>query len=147
MTPLKKFKDRQTAVQRIWKAVQNLGQEASSRTNPPAAVDAAIPTAAAPQTPDVTPPVAPAKKEASPAKKAPRPEAAVTGARGGSKASAILELLIRKNGATLGELMEATGWQAHSVRGFLSGTIRKKMGLDVTSTKGQDGVRSYSVIA
>jgi hypothetical protein len=41
--------------------------------------------------------------------------------------------------------MKATGWQPHSVRGFLSGTIRKKMGLTVVSTKGDDGERNYSV--
>ena len=41
--------------------------------------------------------------------------------------------------------MKATGWQPHSVRGFLSGTVGKKMGLTVTSTKGEDGERTYSV--
>ena len=97
----------------------------------------------APQTPDVVPEVAPAKVKASRAKKTPKPQEARTN----SKASAILDLLKRKDGATLDELMIATGWQAHSMRGFLSGTIRKKMGLDVTSTKGEDGVRSYSVVA
>jgi len=43
--------------------------------------------------------------------------------------------------------MKETGWQAHSVRGFLSGTVGKKMGLAVTSTKGEDGERTYSVKA
>ena len=41
--------------------------------------------------------------------------------------------------------MKASGWQPHSVRGFLSGTIGKKMGLAVTSVKGEDGDRVYSV--
>jgi hypothetical protein len=41
--------------------------------------------------------------------------------------------------------MKATGWQPHSIRGFLSGTIGKKMGLAVTSTKGEDGERNYSI--
>jgi hypothetical protein len=41
--------------------------------------------------------------------------------------------------------MKATGWQAHSVRGFLSGALGKKMGLMVTSTKAEDGERRYSV--
>ena len=41
--------------------------------------------------------------------------------------------------------MKATGWQPHSVRGFLSGTVGKKMGLTVKSTKGEDGERTYSV--
>jgi len=43
--------------------------------------------------------------------------------------------------------MKATGWQPHSIRGFLSGTVSKKMGLAVTSTKGEDGERIYSVKA
>ena len=68
-------------------------------------------------------------------------------ARDGSKAAKILDLLKRPGGATAKELMKATGWQPHSVRGYLSGTIRKKMGLDVTSTKGDDGERSYSIKA
>ncbi|MEP7354218.1 MAG: DUF3489 domain-containing protein, partial [Acidobacteriota bacterium] len=47
-------------------------------------------------------------------------------------------------GASLQELTEATGWQTHSVRGFLSGVVGKKMGLPVTSTK-RDGERRYFV--
>jgi hypothetical protein len=43
--------------------------------------------------------------------------------------------------------MKATGWQPHSVRGFLSGAVGKKMGLKVTSSKSEDGERSYSVKA
>jgi hypothetical protein len=43
--------------------------------------------------------------------------------------------------------MKATGWQVNSVRGFLSGTARKKMGLTVTSTKGDNGERIYSAEA
>ena len=67
------------------------------------------------------------------------------GARQGSKTEKVLDLLKRPGGATRKELMKATGWQPHSVRGFLSGTVGKKMGLAVTSTKGEDGERSYSV--
>ena len=57
----------------------------------------------------------------------------------------MLDLLKRPGGVTAKELMKDTGWQAHSVRGFLSGTVGKKMGLTVTSTKGEDGERTYSV--
>ena len=56
-------------------------------------------------------------------------------------------LLQQPGGVTSTELMKATGWQAHSVRGFLSGTLGKKMGLAVTSSKGEDGERRYSVKA
>ena len=64
--------------------------------------------------------------------------------RPGSKTAKVLDLLERSGGATLHDLMKVTSWQAHSVRGFLS-TLRKKMGLAVTSTKGEDGARSYAV--
>jgi hypothetical protein len=67
------------------------------------------------------------------------------GARDGSKTAAILALLQRAKGATLAEIMEATSWQAHSVRGFISGTLGKKMGLKVESAKREDGVRLYSL--
>jgi len=85
--------------------------------------------------------VAPAKaktgKKAAPKKKAPR--SARNDAREGSKTATILELLKRQGGATAKELLKATGWQPHSLRGFLSGTVGKKMGLTVTSVKGEDG--------
>src|SRR5579871_3195198 len=89
-------------------------------------------------------------KKPSPAKKAPKArtgENKTGSARDGSKAAKVLELLKRPGGATANELMKATGWQPHSIRGFLSGTIRKKMGLDVVSAKTEDGERSYSVKA
>jgi len=95
----------------------------------------------------VAPKKAKSGKKASPAKKAPKGEKKAAGARDGSKTAKLLDLLKRPGGATAKELMKATGWQPHSVRGFLSGTIRKKMGLAVTSTKGEDGERSYSVKA
>ena len=69
------------------------------------------------------------------------------GPREGSKTIQVLELLKRPDGATSAELMVATGWQAHSVRGFLSGTISKKMGLALVSAKREDGTRAYSLPA
>jgi uncharacterized protein DUF3489 len=95
--------------------------------------------------------VAPSKakpaKKASPKTKAPKGLKKPGAARDGSKTAKVLDLLKRPDGATLKELMKATGWQPHSVRGFLSGAVGKKMGLKVTSTKGEDGERSYSVKA
>jgi len=88
-----------------------------------------------------------AGKKASPTKKAPKAAKKAGVARDGSKAATVLELLKRPDGATLTELMKATGWQAHSVRGFLSGTVGKKLGLTVTSTKVEDGERTYTVKA
>ena len=84
-------------------------------------------------------------KKATPAKKAPKVAKKAKPAREGSKTNKVLDLLKRPGGVTAKELMKATGWQPHSVRGFLSGTVGKKMGLSVTSTKGEDGERSYSV--
>ena len=78
-------------------------------------------------------------------KSASRAEAKATSARRGSKTSKVLSLLQRPKGAALNELTKATGWQAHSVRGFLSGTLRKKMGLQVASAKSADGERRYSL--
>ena len=86
-------------------------------------------------------------KKASPGKKAPKGAKKTTSARDGSKTAKILDLLKRAGGVTAEELMKVTGWQPHSVRGFLSGTIGKKMGLTVTSTKAEDGERTYSVKA
>jgi hypothetical protein len=66
------------------------------------------------------------------------------GVRQGSKTAKVLDLLKRSTGATGADLMKATGWQAHSVRGFLSGVLGKKMGLKVTSTV-EDGERRYAL--
>jgi uncharacterized protein DUF3489 len=84
-------------------------------------------------------------KKASPVKKAPKGAKKATGTRDGSKAAKVLDLLKRPDGASAKKLMKATGWQPHSVRGFLSGTVGKKLGLTVVSTKGEDGERTYSV--
>jgi hypothetical protein len=101
---------------------------------------------------------------------APKPQATRTGKRGNSriakpqtlpmcmglspppaptksttKTQICIGLLKRRKGASIQELQEVTGWQAHSVRGFLSGTVRTKLGLDVTSRQVGDRGRVYQV--
>jgi len=66
-------------------------------------------------------------------------------ARAGSKTARVLALLQRPQGATLPELRKATGWQPHSVRGFLSGVVGKKMTLKLESERRPDGERVYSI--
>ncbi len=85
------------------------------------------------------------RQKATRAKSANARKPAAPGGRQGSKTAKVLHLLERAGGATLHDLMKATSWQAHSVRGFLSGTLRKKMGLALTSTKSEDGARSYAL--
>ena len=65
----------------------------------------------------------------------------------GSKTAKILALLKRPQGASLKDLLKATGWQPHSVRGFLSGTVAGKMGLKVHSSKTESSERRYAVKA
>jgi hypothetical protein len=161
VAPVKKFTDRKSAVSRIWKAIQSLGESAASEPTPeseaqPEATSEVVtpfddPPAAEPvarvaaQAPDVAPEPTPATKKAARQKKAPKGEPKAKGTREGSKTATILELLRREGGVSLKGIMEATGWQAHSVRGFVSGTLGKKMGLTAVSTKGADGARTYTL--
>lgn len=70
----------------------------------------------------------------------------VTAARARTKTATVLALLREPSGATLADLMQATGWQAHSVRGFLSATVRKKLGLPLIVEAGESG-RHYRIAA
>ena len=56
----------------------------------------------------------------------------------------MLRLLRRPNGPTIATIMESTGWQPHSVRGFFAGVVRKKLGLNLASEKTDDG-RVYRI--
>ena len=64
--------------------------------------------------------------------------------RESSKLAKVITMLRQPNGASIEALSKATGWQAHSVRGALSGAIKKKHGLAVTSEK-TNGVRTYRI--
>ena len=171
-TPVRKFKDRATAVSRIWKAIQNLGepapvageaapvpeqapvaeapQTAQQEAVIPESPEPAVAAPVAPQSPDVAPQGAPATKKDIRAKKA----SAVatpkeTGApREGSKASQVIAMLKREGGTTLEEIMTAMSWQKHTTRAMLSagGSLTKNHGLVVTSEKIGDK-RIYSIKA
>ena len=67
--------------------------------------------------------------------------------RPGTKQALLIDLLKRKQGATIEAIVAATGWQPHSVRGAISGTLKKKLGLMVTSEKPGDGPRRYRIVA
>lgn len=62
-----------------------------------------------------------------------------------TKASIVLKKLNSPKGTTIEAMMQATGWQAHSVRGFLSAVVRKKLGHNLISEAGKDGVRRYRI--
>ena len=64
-----------------------------------------------------------------------------------SKQDQVLAMLRRANGASIDEIVAATDWRPHSARGFLSGAVKKRLGIDVISEKGKDGVRRYYVAA
>src|SRR2546425_9670071 len=82
---------------------------------------------------------------AKPGKTAKSPKAKPSSKPKDTKKERVLELLRRKEGATIAELAKATGWQNHSIRGFISGTITKKMGLTVASAKNEGGERTYRI--
>lgn len=116
VVPVKKFMSRSYTINRIWKQIQYLAPTPAPRVE----------------------------------KKAKRPKATLAAtsaptARDDSKKAEVLDLLRRPSGATLQEIMITTGWQAHTVRGFISGTLTKGMGLAVESLRGEDKVRPYRV--
>jgi hypothetical protein len=113
---VRKFTSRPVAVRRIWKAIQTLD-------------------------PGVAPPGAKgAKKKGGRGTKATAKKPAATG----TKTEQIIALLKQPSGATVQALMAATAWQSHSIRGFISGQLVKKMGLRVKSFK-RDGERVYAI--
>ena len=116
---VERFTSRQVAVGRIWKAIQHL-EPGGAAPRPPATA----------KRPSSTP-----KKATPPARKR---------AASHNKTERVIALLERPEGATLKAIMRATGWQTHSVRGFISGQLKKKMGLKVRSLK-REGERVYSI--
>ena len=66
--------------------------------------------------------------------------------REGTKQALLVEMLRRPEGATIDQIVEATGWQRHTARGAISGAIKKKLGLTVTSEKPAEGERVYNIV-
>ncbi len=108
-TRVAKFKDRKTAIRRIWTAIEKMEPTPSPKSGA-----------------------------------APQKKSAVKKAAAGSKTDQILAALRSPNGVSLAQLMKLTGWQAHSVRGFLSAQVAKRMGLRVKSFK-REGERCYKI--
>src|ERR1019366_3973891 len=136
--PVKKFTNRKTAVLRIWKAIQSLDGSVAAR---PAHL-----------TSDESPATSSSRRARSKMRvnqtgDSTRTPTAEVVARPDSKTAKVLAILRQTEGATLHQIMSVTGWQAHSVRGFVSGTLGKKLHLTVVSVKGEDGQRRYSVAA
>ena len=85
------------------------------------------------------------KKVAKAANKVAKPaRAKATMPRAATKAAKILEMMARPKGATLGEIMKAAKWQAHSVRGYIS-IAGKKHGVKIESSKNEAGERLYRI--
>ena len=65
--------------------------------------------------------------------------------RADSKQALVIGLLQRPEGATIAQIMEATQWQQHTCRGTLAGTLKKRLGLTITSAKEAGGQRVYRI--
>jgi hypothetical protein len=130
LKPVKKFANRKAAIERIWTAIQvllaNVGKQASH----------------------VAPGKAKLKKDVQKSDRRHAGRAAAKDAtigREGSKKSEVIDLMRRSQGVTLAEIMELTGWQSHTVRGFVSGTLITKLGLKVESFRSDEKERTYRV--
>ena len=116
--PVQRFTSRKVAVARIWKAIQHLNPAVRKPVRAAASNKASA-----------------NHKKSGPARSA---------APQNTKTARVIALLRQPKGATLQTLMRATGWQAHSVRGFISGQLGKKMGLKVRSFR-RDQERVYAL--
>src|SRR5713226_3217365 len=133
VTAVTRFTNGKAGVARVWKAIQGLAKPAP-KAKPAKKADGKKKPKAKGRATKAAKPAKPAK-----AAKSAKP------ARDGSKKAQVLEMMRRKGGATLAEIMQSTDWQAHTVRGFVSAALGKKMGITVVSTKSDSGERTYTV--
>jgi hypothetical protein len=87
----------------------------------------------------------PAKQRASKLRKRSSATAASVSRRTATKHDRVLALLRSKGGTTIAAIVRATGWQPHSVRGFLASVVKRKLGLDLASEKTNSG-RVYRIV-
>ncbi len=85
------------------------------------------------------------RAERKPSRSRPNGTTSPAAVRPGTKQALLIDLLKRKKGATIETIVAATGWQAHSVRGAISGVLKKKLGLAVTSEKVPARGRVYRI--
>jgi hypothetical protein len=141
VTPVKRFQDQKTATTRIWKRIQKLG--AAGKLEPaPKANTGARSGEGAPAKAKATQKATSTHRAPKGKKGATKPEAAAP--RAGTKMAEVIAMLQRKNGATLGEIVEKMNWQKHTVRGFMAGAM-KKAGYRVESFKPDGGERTYKL--
>ncbi len=79
------------------------------------------------------------------APKMPESPAASKSPRTATKLAQLIKMLEAKGGASINEIVAATGWQSHTIRGAISGVLKKKLGLDVTSEKNVNRGRVYNI--
>jgi Protein of unknown function (DUF3489) len=149
VTPVKKFKDHKTAISRVWKRIQGLGEPEKPKADQPEKPKAERKAKRGAPSPKGAPAKGKATKKATPAKAAPKGKKAAkakeaSAPRDGSKTAQVVAMLQRKNGATLTEIMDKMGWQKHTVRGFMAGAM-KKAGYQVESFKSDKGERTYRI--
>ena len=154
LKPVRKFENNQIALVRIWKALQRLDGHAGEKFG--GNTDVALPA------PDSATKIAKAKPGADArVKKAPKEKPAKTpkppkadkpkagrkpkAEDGSSKKDTVIDMISKKNGATLQEIMDATGWQPHTTRGFIS-ILGSKHGMKITSERREsDKARVYKL--
>jgi Protein of unknown function (DUF3489) len=146
--PVKSFKSAKAGANRIWECIQGLGDAARPEAKP-AKPKADKKAKGGAQAAKGAPAKAKATKKTTAAKNAPKAKTVAkaeesTGPREGSKTAQVVAMLQRKNGATLAEIMEKMGWQKHTVRGVMAGSL-KKAGYTVESFKSDKGERTYRI--
>jgi hypothetical protein len=141
LKPVKKFTSRKSAVTRIWQAIARLSPDGAQTAAPVATAKRLSPDGAQTAAPVAT---AKGKAKKTPAK-APRRARAQKGAEErGNKKAEVITMMKRAKGATLAEIMAATKWQAHTVRGFVS-ILGSKVGKKIESSKSDAGERTYKI--